>query len=215
MILEMQEKMSMTSNSENYTDMIIRPPLLTTSTGTLETNKTQILAHIQKFDDALRTVHDKMTKLEGDDKRTKKLDKDLQEAIFQKGTAEDNDTHSNNRVLALITELDDMKQRLVTITQQLNRQFDGSDTPLIQKVPDTNSPESVWRAYDVLYGIYEMMHATITRLTKEAQASEAALAMANTVAIKQKNIDLTEAVRLLEREKQQIETDNTAVLKTH
>ena len=94
MILEMQEKMSMTSNSENYTDMIIRPPLLTTSTGTLETNKTQILAHIQKF-----------------------------------GTAEDNATHSNNRVLALITELDDMKQRLVTITQQLNRQFDGSDTP--------------------------------------------------------------------------------------
>ena len=59
----------------------------------------------------------------------KKLDKDLQEAIFQKGTAEDNATHSNNRVLALITELDDMKQRLVTITQQLNRQFDGSDTP--------------------------------------------------------------------------------------
>jgi hypothetical protein len=76
-ILDMQEKLSLSSTSESYTDKLVRPVLLTTDNGTLQTNKTRMLAHIQKFEEALHTVHDKMTKLEGDDTRIKKLEDEI------------------------------------------------------------------------------------------------------------------------------------------
>jgi hypothetical protein len=64
-----------------------------------------MLAHIQKFEEALHTVHDEMTKLKEGDARIKKLEDEVTGANLQKGVAEDSIGPLNARILALEAEV--------------------------------------------------------------------------------------------------------------